>query len=64
MTDMARWEYLIVALPPFEAPTPMPGESAAVVALSREGAEGWEAVGMTTLSNGTVAVLMKRPEGG
>jgi hypothetical protein len=32
-----------------------------VEALNREGGEGWEAVGMTVLSNGTVAVLLKRP---
>src|SRR5437868_12720645 len=43
---MTRWEYLIVALPRFEMPTAMP-ESAAVAALNREGAHGWEAVGMT-----------------
>jgi hypothetical protein len=58
---MASWEYLIVALPQFEQPTAMPGQSAAVVALNREGEDGWEAVGMTTLSDGTIAVLMKRP---
>jgi hypothetical protein len=56
---MTKWEYLIVALPRFEAPTAMP-ESASVAALNREGEQGWEAVGMTSLADGTVAVLLKR----
>ena len=58
---MAVWEYLIVALPAFEAPTHAPGASASVAALNAEGAQGWEAVGMTALADGTVAVLMKKP---
>jgi hypothetical protein len=57
---VARWEYLIVELPHFEAPTHAPGASPAVDALNREGSEGWEAFGMTSLPNGTVAVLLKR----
>lgn len=57
---MPAWEYLIIALPQFEAPTARPGGSAAAVALNREGEQGWEAVGMTTLSDGSIAVLMKR----
>ena len=57
---MTRWEYLIVALPQFQAPTNAPGGSAAVEALNREGRNGWEAVGMTALGDGTVAVLLKR----
>lgn len=63
---MVAWEYLIVALPAFNAPTHAPGVSASVAALNGEGAQGWEAVGMTSLADGTVAVLMKRPrdEGG
>jgi hypothetical protein len=60
---MTRWEYLIVALPRFEAPTAAPASSAAVAALNREGEEGWEAVGMTSLVDGSVAVLLKRPLG-
>ena len=56
---MTNWEYLIVALPRFEPPTAMPA-SAAVGALNREGEHGWEAVGMTSLADGTVAVLLKR----
>ena len=62
---MATWEYLIVALPVFKAPTHAPGVSASVAALNAEGAQGWEAVGMTALPDGVVAVLMKRkiPEG-
>jgi len=58
--DVTRWEYLIVALPQLQAPTAMPAQSAAVVALNREGDQGWEAVGMTALADGSVAVLMKR----
>jgi hypothetical protein len=53
------WEYLIVALPRFETPTTVPA-SAAVAALNREGDSGWEAVGMTSLADGSVAVLLKR----
>jgi hypothetical protein len=58
---MTTWEYLIVALPAFGAPTPIRGESAAVQALDDRGKEGWEAVGMTVLADGNVAVLLKRP---
>lgn len=58
---MTAYEYLIVALPQFAAPTSAPGGSAAVDALNREGREGWEAFGMTALPDGTVAVLLKRP---
>ena len=59
---MKAWEYLIVALPAFEAPSRTPGVSASVEALNGEGAQGWEAVGMTVLTDNTVAVLMKRPK--
>jgi hypothetical protein len=55
------WEYLIVALPEFKPPTSTPGVSGSVAMLNREGSEGWEAVGMTALEDGTVAVLLKRP---
>ena len=58
---MVVWEYLIVALPAFDAPTRAPGVSASVAALNGEGTRGWEAVGMTSLADGTVAVLMKKP---
>ena len=58
---MVVWEYLIVALPAFDAPTHAPGVSASVAALNGEGTQGWEAVGMTALADGTVAVLMKKP---
>jgi hypothetical protein len=58
---MITWEYVIVALPAFEAPTQVPGASLAVAALNREGDQGWEAVGMTALHDGTIAVLLKRP---
>jgi hypothetical protein len=58
------WEYLIVALPRFEAPTATPAASASVMALNREGEDGWEAVGMTALADGNVAVLLKRPRNG
>jgi hypothetical protein len=58
---MTAWEYLIMALPPFEPPTATRGASAAVHALDDLGREGWEAVGMTVLADGNVAVLLKRP---
>ena len=35
---MTTWEYLILELPGFEAPTHVPGASAAVHALNEEGA--------------------------
>jgi hypothetical protein len=59
---MVAWEYLIVALPAFEAPAQVTGESASVTALNQEGSKGWEAVGMTALTDGNVAVLMKKPK--
>ena len=60
---MTLWEYSIVALPRFEAPTATrdAAGSPAVALLNSEGRFGWEAVGMTTLADGTVAVLLKRP---
>ena len=60
---MRAWEYLIVALPAFKAASATQGQSASVVALNHEGADGWEAVGMTDLGDGHVAVLMKRDAG-
>jgi hypothetical protein len=57
---MNTWEYLIVALPPFEPASASKGHSPAVETLDREGAQGWEAVGMTTLPDRSVAVLLKR----
>ena len=57
---MTTWEYLIVSLPTFEAAKSAPGGSASVAMLNREGADGWEAVGMTALGDGSFAVLMKR----
>ena len=61
---MVTWEYTIVALPRFEAATQTrtPEGSRAVALLDREGSLGWEAVGMTALDDGTVAVLLKRPK--
>jgi hypothetical protein len=58
---MPRWEYLIVSLPTFEPAASRQGESAAVEMLNQEGTNGWEAVGMTPLPDGTFAVLLKRP---
>ena len=58
---MVQWEYLIVSLPPFAAAKVAQGESASVEMLNREGAVGWEAIGMSELDDGTVAVLLKRP---
>jgi hypothetical protein len=55
------WEYLIVELPSFEPPTHAPGASPAVHALNEEGERGWEAVGMSSLADGKIAVLFKRP---
>ena len=57
---MTGWEYLIVSLPAFEAAEHAQGQSAAVDVLNREGATGWEAVGMSTISDASVAVLLKR----
>lgn len=57
---MIAWEYLIVALPEFRAATTTQGQSDSVRLLNREGGDGWEAVGMTALEDGHVAVLMKR----
>ena len=58
-----HWEYLIIALPRFEEPTNVPGASAAVQRLNDVGSSGWEAVGMTALADGSIAVLCKRPRG-
>lgn len=58
---MSRWEYLVVALPEFPIGHATQGLSSAVESLNREGAAGWEAVGMTPLSEGGFAVLLKRP---
>ena len=57
---MKTWEYLILALPAFKAATAIQGQSDSVDVLNAEGGEGWEAVGMTALGNGHVAVLLKR----
>ena len=59
---MTVWEYSIVALPRFEAPTATRDSagSPAVALLNGEGRSGWEAIGMTALTHGTVAVLLKR----
>ena len=58
---MTVWEYLIVALPTFGTASAIQGESASVGVLNEHGAVGWEAVGMTTLADGSVAALLKRP---
>jgi hypothetical protein len=55
------WQYLIVALPTFGKASSVRGESASVEMLNTHGSEGWEAVGMATLADGSVAVLLKRP---
>ena len=57
---MTGWEYLILSLPAFEKAKSIQGQSASVEMLNREGAAGWEAVGMTTLADASVAVLLKR----
>jgi hypothetical protein len=61
---MITWEYLLISLSEFEPAKAAQGESAAVVRLNREGADGWEAVGMTALADGSYAVLLKRPVAG
>jgi hypothetical protein len=58
---MTAYEYLIVALPAFEEAKATQGHSPSVDILNREGAEGWEAVGMSTLADSSVAILLKRP---
>jgi len=58
---MTQFEYLIVSLPRFETAKTTQGHSASVDVLNREGAAGWEAVGMSTLADSSVAVLLKRP---
>jgi hypothetical protein len=57
---MTAWEYMILALPQFEAPAVSREPSEAVRTLNDEGKRGWEAVGMTVLADGRVAVLCKR----
>jgi hypothetical protein len=63
VSPTARWEYLIVSLPEFPPPTHAPGSSEAVHLLNDEGSRGWEAVNMSALSGGTIAVLFKRLAG-
>jgi hypothetical protein len=58
---MNSWEYLIAALPEFEPPTSSARSSPAIQTLNHLGENGWEAVGMTILADGSVAVLLKRP---
>jgi len=61
---MTVWEYRIISLPRFEDPTSSSEPSAAVSVLNEEGAQGWEAVGMMVLPNGSAAVLLKKPKTG
>jgi hypothetical protein len=58
------WEYLIVSLPVFAQAKATQGESASVDILNREGAAGWEAIGMSALPDAGVAVLLKRRSAG
>jgi hypothetical protein len=58
---MNAWEYLIAAIPKFEAPTASARSSQAIQTLNGLGREGWEAVSMTILADDSVAVLLKRP---
>jgi hypothetical protein len=50
-----------MSLPTFEAAKATQGQSQAVDVLNQEGSDGWEAVGMSVLADGSVAVLLKRP---
>jgi hypothetical protein len=50
-----------MSLPTFEAAKATQGQSPAVDVLNQEGSDGWEAVGMSVLADGSVAVLLKRP---
>ena len=59
---MTFWEYRVVSLPRFEDPSTSTEPSAAVEVLNEQGAAGWEAVGMTVLVNGSIAVLLKKPK--
>ncbi len=58
---MSQWEYRLLSLASFEAPTASPEGSRAVALLNEEGKQRWEAVGLTALEGGACAVLMKRP---
>ena len=58
---MIRWEYVIVALPEFRPSTSVPGASAAVEALNREGRMGWEAVGMRSKRTFTLSQRSRAP---
>jgi len=60
---VTTWEYIIISLAEFEPAKPSPGGSESVNVLNREGGNGWEAIGLTPLSDGGFAVLMKRPVG-
>jgi hypothetical protein len=57
---MTAFDYLIISLPTFEAAKATQVGSASVDVLNHEGAAGWEAVGMSTLADLSVAVLFKR----
>jgi len=57
---VARWEYLIVALPAFPPASQTPGASDAVRHLNEEGDRGWEAISLMPLPDGSTAVLFKR----
>lgn len=58
---VVRWEYLIVSLPAFPPASQAPGASDAVRHLNDEGDRGWEAITLTPLADGTMAVFFKRP---
>jgi hypothetical protein len=53
-----------MSLPRFEEPTISSDPSPVVMMLNEQGAEGWEAVGMTVVPGGGVAVLLKKPRTG
>jgi hypothetical protein len=59
---MTTWEYVIVELPSFEAPTLPPTRPAPPPQFKRSTTKawGWEAVGLTPLVGGKIAVLLQK----
>jgi hypothetical protein len=59
---MTTWEDLTVKLPSLEAATHAAGRLCrSPHPPARKASESWEAVGMTLLADGRIAVLLKEP---